>query len=201
VHCPPCRVDKGAFVRTAAGFRNQIAPGTQFEPEAGESGAPAVRLDTRLRSWKHSTVNTSAADLQLALRAAALKHEGESPTTSHEYCRLLPEIYKLLPAGRYHLYISYACPWACRALAALHMKVRARTIQHSVRHSDTGQCHLLSADKAIVLSCCTSSSLPGNKHGTSNSQSLQQLTTILAPCVHCSRFCLCRVCRMSLVCQ
>ena len=49
----------GAFVRTAAGFRNQIAPGTEFEPEA----------------------------------------------------------------GRYHLYISYACPWADRCLAVLYMKV------------------------------------------------------------------------------
>lgn len=25
-------------------------------------------------------------------------------------------------AGRYHLYISYACPWACRALATVHLK-------------------------------------------------------------------------------
>jgi hypothetical protein len=26
-------------------------------------------------------------------------------------------------AGRYHLYISYACPWACRTVAVMHMKV------------------------------------------------------------------------------
>lgn len=26
-------------------------------------------------------------------------------------------------AGRYHLYISYACPWACRTVAAMHLKV------------------------------------------------------------------------------
>eukprot|EP00882_Tetradesmus_deserticola_P020819 GHRQ01022502.1.p1 GENE.GHRQ01022502.1~~GHRQ01022502.1.p1 ORF type:complete len:370 (+),score=125.81 GHRQ01022502.1:119-1228(+) len=63
-------VDKGAFVRTAAGFRNQVAPGTQFEPEA----------------------------------------------------------------GRYHLYISYACPWACRALAALHLKGLQDVIGVSVTH-------------------------------------------------------------------
>jgi hypothetical protein len=44
VHYLSCRVDKGAFVRTAAGFRNQIAPGTQFEPEAGERLTPALRL-------------------------------------------------------------------------------------------------------------------------------------------------------------
>jgi hypothetical protein len=28
-----------------------------------------------------------------------------------------------LAAGRYHLYVSLACPWACRCVAALHMKV------------------------------------------------------------------------------
>ncbi len=28
-------------------------------------------------------------------------------------------------AGRYHLYVSYACPWACRCLSALYMKVRS----------------------------------------------------------------------------
>jgi len=29
----------------------------------------------------------------------------------------------LLEAGRYHLYISYACPWACKTVAAMHVKV------------------------------------------------------------------------------
>lgn len=29
-------------------------------------------------------------------------------------------------AGRYHLFVSLACPWACRCVAALHMKVRQR---------------------------------------------------------------------------
>lgn len=52
----------GAFVRTDAGFREIIAPGNKFEPEA----------------------------------------------------------------GRYHLYVSYACPWACRCVAAMYMKVNCR---------------------------------------------------------------------------
>jgi len=25
-------------------------------------------------------------------------------------------------SGRYHLYVSYACPWACRTLSLLHLK-------------------------------------------------------------------------------
>ena len=29
-------------------------------------------------------------------------------------------------AGRYHLYVSLACPWACRCVAVMHMKVGGR---------------------------------------------------------------------------
>lgn len=35
-------------------------------------------------------------------------------------------------AGRYHLYISYACPWACRALIFLYLKGLENTISYSV---------------------------------------------------------------------
>jgi putative glutathione S-transferase len=60
----------GEFKRTDAGFRNHIAPGTEFAPES----------------------------------------------------------------GRYHLYISYACPWACRTLAALHIKGLQDVIGVSITH-------------------------------------------------------------------
>lgn len=36
-------------------------------------------------------------------------------------------------AGRYHLYISYGCPWACRCLAVLAMKVLTDSL-HPVPH-------------------------------------------------------------------
>lgn len=42
--------------------------------------------------------------------------------------RLTPE------ADRYHLYVSLACPWACRCLAALHMKGLEDKIGVSVTH-------------------------------------------------------------------
>lgn len=60
----------GAFVRTDAGFRHQVAPNTQFAPEE----------------------------------------------------------------GRYHLYVSYACPWANRCLAAMYMKGLDHVIGLSVTH-------------------------------------------------------------------
>jgi glutathionyl-hydroquinone reductase len=36
--------------------------------------------------------------------------------------------------GRYHLYISYACPWACRALIARSLKGLEDFISFSVVH-------------------------------------------------------------------
>jgi len=42
-------------------------------------------------------------------------------------------------AGRYHLYISLACPWACRCLAALHMKGLTDTISYSIVHPTWGK--------------------------------------------------------------
>jgi len=42
--------------------------------------------------------------------------------------RFLPE------AGRYHLYVSLACPWAAGTLAALHHKGLADAIGHSIVH-------------------------------------------------------------------
>lgn len=41
--------------------------------------------------------------------------------------------------GRYHLYVSYACPWACRCLAVLHMKGLQAHIGVSVTHPTWGR--------------------------------------------------------------
>ncbi|KAF5012883.1 hypothetical protein FDECE_1057 [Fusarium decemcellulare] len=41
--------------------------------------------------------------------------------------------------GRYHLYVSYACPWACRTLIARHLKGLEDIISFSVVHWHLGQ--------------------------------------------------------------
>ena len=48
-------------------------------------------------------------------------------------------------AGRYHLYISLACPWANRCLAVRNLKVRSMSIAHGngqerVRSVELGAC-------------------------------------------------------------
>lgn len=37
-------------------------------------------------------------------------------------------------AGRYHLYVSLACPWACRCVAALHLKGLTGAVGLSITH-------------------------------------------------------------------
>lgn len=41
--------------------------------------------------------------------------------------------------GRYHLYVSYACPWACRTLIARHLKGLQDFVSFSVVHWHLGQ--------------------------------------------------------------
>jgi glutathionyl-hydroquinone reductase len=42
-------------------------------------------------------------------------------------------------AGRYHLYVSYACPWACRTLIARKLKGLEDIISYSVVHWHLGE--------------------------------------------------------------
>ena len=37
-------------------------------------------------------------------------------------------------AGRYHLHVSLACPWACGTLSMLYMKGLDKVISHSIVH-------------------------------------------------------------------
>ncbi|KFA76046.1 hypothetical protein S40288_00352 [Stachybotrys chartarum IBT 40288] len=41
--------------------------------------------------------------------------------------------------GRYHLYVSYACPWACRTLITRHLKGLEDIISYSVVHWHLGE--------------------------------------------------------------
>lgn len=47
-------------------------------------------------------------------------------------------------AGRYHLYVSYACPWASRCLAYLNIKGLEKAISFTVSHCLLSYCLLSS---------------------------------------------------------
>lgn len=49
-------------------------------------------------------------------------------------CLIAIHHYSSSRSDRYHLYVSLACPWACRALAALHIKGLGHIIGVSVTH-------------------------------------------------------------------
>jgi hypothetical protein len=74
---------------------------------------------THTRTHAHPHTRTHA---HTHTRTRTHTHIPATTTTRHQIergGRFEPE------AGRYQLYVSYACPWACRTLAALHLKVRA----------------------------------------------------------------------------
>jgi hypothetical protein len=73
-------------------------------------------------------------------------------------------------ANRYHLYISYACPWANRCLATLYLKVRF--LQASIVFSCCNKLH------ASILSSVLLSRMIG--------KTIFQVTTSLAPAVACA---------------
>lgn len=83
-------------MRKASVYRNVVKKGGDFPPE-GDHAVPAV-------SMMSEDGTTSIYSLRIM-----------SPVLGANDC--------CLAAGRYHIYISYACPWANRVLATLKMKV------------------------------------------------------------------------------
>jgi glutathionyl-hydroquinone reductase len=56
-------------------------------------------------------------------------------------------------ADRYHLYVSFACPWACRTVATMYMKVRLKDSssssrqQYRARQQGQGQQQLTASER------------------------------------------------------
>ena len=57
------------------------------------------------------------------------------PRTFRDYINENNSVYKP-ESGRYHLYVSYACPWACRTLIYRKLKGLEQHISVSVVHPD-----------------------------------------------------------------
>lgn len=96
---------KGSFARTEASHRNWIKKGSEFEPEGKE----------------------------LASSLPAVDVIAQTSNTSHVIYKCSTLFYATT-AGRYHLYVCLACPWANRCLAVLNMKGLQDSIGVSVTH-------------------------------------------------------------------
>ena len=71
----------------------------------------------------HTALDEMANDGEFMRTAAAFLGGQVAPGTKYEPA-----------AGRYHLYVSLACPWAAGTLTALHVKGLDHAISHSVCH-------------------------------------------------------------------
>ncbi len=98
--------NKGEFARKESVYRQWIRKGSEFEPE-GEGTQAVGQLGDGVR--------IPAALGCTAQAAAALPPWPAQYVTNRSHT--VP-----IAAGRYHLYVSLACPWASRCVAALNMK-------------------------------------------------------------------------------
>lgn len=71
-----------------------------------------------LSSSKHTTQMARSSLDEMSESGAFLR----TPSTFRNFISRDPNSTFPAEAGRYHLYISYACPWACRCLAYLNIK-------------------------------------------------------------------------------
>lgn len=97
--------NKGEFKRTDSTYRDHVKKGTHFEPEG------ARRM--------HANVFT-CCQLML-LPCSALQRLNWTVLAMPIQIFILTLL--AAAAGRYHLYIAYACPWASRCLAVRNLKV------------------------------------------------------------------------------
>lgn len=84
---------------------------------------------------------TKPACVSPCLYVHSLCHATHSPT----FCNLRA-------AGRYHLYVAYACPWASRCLAALYLKVCTEV--HAIARMRSGQEALFPIQSLATLHAC-----------------------------------------------
>ena len=115
----------GEFKRTDSTYRDHVQKGTRFEPE----GTDCVLQQVRSTQALHSPLK----QLHAALHATWLL---------------------LTAAGRYHLYIAYACPWASRCLAVRNLKVLL-SVEHVTSYPKLAKMHCESTNRKSLMMVAT----------------------------------------------
>ena len=90
---------------------------------SAQSFAFASRVSPLTMTKAHTALDEMASDGEFKRTAAAFLGGQVAPGTKYEPA-----------AGRYHLYVSLACPWAAGTLTALHVKGLDHVISHSICH-------------------------------------------------------------------
>lgn len=121
---------EGAFNRKESGYRNQVEPGGRFPPEGAIDSVYALGCNPLSRG-----ILCDLVVLMLLICGTAPLHTLAAAIPARGSRDHLP------PAGRYHLYISYACPWAARCLATLYLK----GVSPHVCSPDPARCFLAQA--------------------------------------------------------
>ena len=116
-----------------------VASAAALRPPTSLPGRHSLRL-TALRTRPHARhVTTMQASGNKKTKAHTAIDEidetGAFARTAAAWCGRIEEGGRYAPeAGRYHLYVSLACPWAAGVLTALHLKGLEGVISHSVVH-------------------------------------------------------------------
>jgi len=97
------------------------APFSAFS--AGASAVRASKVVPLMVTKARTALDEMAGNGEFKRTAAAFLGGQIAPGTKYEPA-----------AGRYHLYVSLACPWAAGTLTALHLKGLDHVISHSVCH-------------------------------------------------------------------
>ena len=91
---------------------------------------------TQLPAFAGSASSRAVSVVSVPAPSASLPDDGEFKRTAAAFLggQIAPGTKYEPAAGRYHLYVSLACPWAAGTLTALHLKGLDHVISHSVCH-------------------------------------------------------------------
>ena len=116
-----------------------VASAAALRPPTSLPGRHSLRLTalcTRPHA-RHVTTMQASGNKKTKAHTAIdeIDETGAFARTAAAWCGRIEEGGRYAPeAGRYHLYVSLACPWAAGVLTALHLKGLEGVISHSVVH-------------------------------------------------------------------
>lgn len=136
---------------------------THLAKQRTRMASTASAAKTALDEMDKGEFKRTAAGFRLAPQQAVVLRAVAMRTHTHTFPARVscpPRRHQVEPGGRfapeadrYHLYISYACPWACRTVAAMHMKVCLARVAAGQCTGGAGTCRHAHAALFSELCC------------------------------------------------